>query len=304
MDPFDEALNGLARGRRSLVVRSDALAAGGEKKSRGRRRTGRWTTPHAGVYSIGVVPLDWHGQLLAAVLAAGDGAAASHRAGVVLRSLDGIHSAPLEITVPYTHGPVPAGVIVHRTRRLLPIEVVDGILTTSVERTLVDSATCLPPSAVEKAMEAAIRRGLTTATKLDLYLTHECGKGVRGTRVLKEILLWRTEGRAAGSAAEVEFLRALRGRGIPDPVRQFEVRLLDGTVAVLDFAWVDFRKAVDIDGLDAHASAAALDYDLERQNKLGDVGWALRRFTGRRVMRQPDATAAQVARFLRSPHVL
>jgi len=305
MDPFDEALNRLARERRSLVLRKDVLTAGGsDGKSRARRLAGRWTTPHAGVFSIGVVPLDWRGQLLAAAYAAGEGAAASHRAGVVLRSLDGISAAPLELTVSYTHGPVPAGVIVHRTRRLLPIEIVDGIPTTSVERTLVDAATCLPPSVVEKATESAIRRGITTATKLDLYLTHECGKGVRGTRVVREILMARTEGRAAGSAGEVGLIRCLRGWGVPAPVRQFEVALLDGTVAVVDLAWPRLKKAVEVDGLEAHASAAALDYDLDRQNKLADVGWALRRYTGRRVARRPDTVALEIVRFLRTPNVL
>jgi very-short-patch-repair endonuclease len=252
------------------------------------------------VYLVGVAPPDWLGRLDAAVLAAGTGAAASHRAALVLWGLDGIGAAPLEVTVPVTHGPEPAGVIVHRSRRPVAAAVVEGIAVTGVERTLVDAAACLPPVVVEKAMESAVRRNLTTAAKIERYLDDHAGRGVRGTRVLRELMAERPPGRAAGSGAEVELVRLLRDHGLPAPVRQYEIALPGGAVAVVDLAWPELRKVVEVDGLDAHAGAEALDHDDDRQNRLLEAGYELRRYTGRAVRRRPEAVVASISRFLRS----
>jgi very-short-patch-repair endonuclease len=76
--------------------------------------------------------------------------------------------------------------------------------------------------------------------------------------------------------------------------------LSDGTVAVVDFAWPRPQKAVELDGLDAHASAKALEYDLVRQNLVMEASWQLRRFSGRAVKRNPDMIVTQIAEFLAS----
>lgn len=296
----DRRITQIAATRRGLITRPEVLAANGsDRVIEGRCESERWQRVHAGVYLVGVAPLDWRGQLHAAVLAAGEGAAASHRAALVVWGLDGIGAAPLEITVPVTHRPVPAGVLVHRTRRPVPVAHCGGIDVTTVERTILDVASCLPPVVVEKAFESAVRKGLTTATKVELFVRAQGGKGVRGSTALKEILAERAPGRAAGSPAEVELLRALRRAGVAAPVRQYEIALSGGAVATVDLAWPERRKAVEVDGIDAHATAEALDRDDERQNELCDAGWELRRYSARTVHRHPQQVAQRVARFLR-----
>ena len=301
MSTVDRNLEPIARARRGLITRAEIDAA---DDAIGRRvADGRWTRLHAGVYQVGVAPLAWRDQLVAAVLAAGDGSVVSHRAAVVLWGLDGIGSAPLELTVPITHRPLPRGVIVHRSRRPPPASLIDGIPVTSVERTILDAASCLPPLVVEKAMESAFRRWLTTPRKLLRFLDEVGGRGVRGTRVLRGLLAERPEGRPAGSAAEVELLRLLRmlkHAGVEDPVRQHEVELPDGSKATLDVAWPPVFRGIEVDGVDSHATAEALDYDDERQNLLFEVGWELRRYAARRIRREPKAVLASVLRFLRA----
>ncbi len=217
---------------------------------------------------------------------------------MVVWDLDGIGGAPLELTVPFTHGPVPADVVVHRTRRPIPVAARHGLDITTVERTILDVASCLPPVVVEKALESAMRRGLTTALKLELFVREQGGKGVRGSRMLRELLCDRPDGRAAGSPAEVELLRALRAAGVEAPVRQHRIELGLGAVATVDLAWPDRRKAVEVDGLDAHGTAEALDRDDERQNELLDAGWELRRYSARKVRRYPEQVAERIRRFL------
>ncbi|CAN5781734.1 hypothetical protein BH24ACT3_BH24ACT3_18560 [soil metagenome] len=300
MSEFDRAVREVAGTRSGLLVRADVAGLGGtDDVTAARGAGGHWGRVHAGVYLVGAGALDWRGRLAAAVLAAGDGALASHRAAVVLWGLDGIGAALVELTVPLTHGPVPAGVIVHRTRRPPPASVVDEVAVTSVERTLLDAASCLPPVLVEKAFESAVRRGLTTATKLELHVRDHGGRGVRGSRSLRELMAVRRPGRDAGSPEEAELVRELRRAGIEAPVRQFEIPLAFGAVAVVDLAWPDRRKAVEVDGFEGHASAADVEADDERQNQILDAGWELRRYSGRAVRRRPQQVVVSIHRFLR-----
>jgi len=63
-------------------------------------------------------------------------------------------------------------------------------------------------------------------------------------------------------------------------------------------AWPQRRKLVEFDGFDTHSSPEALDNDLERQNDLLDLGWGLRRWSGRAVRRRPRQVAERILRFL------
>lgn len=102
----------------TVVSRDMVLAAGGSDDMIAMRlRNGWWTKLHAGVYRIGPRSDTWLERLRSALLAAGEGAVVSHRAAWVLWGLEGIDTHLVELTVPYEHAPLPAGVMRHRTRR-------------------------------------------------------------------------------------------------------------------------------------------------------------------------------------------
>ncbi len=84
------------------------------------------------------------------------------------------------------------------------------------------------------------------------------------------------------------------------PVPQHEVVTLSGRRYRLDFAWPDLAKAIEVDGLDAHASADSLDRDLIRQNDLLEAGFQLRRFSARTVRRDLDGVIAAISGFIAS----
>ncbi|HEX6286129.1 MAG TPA: hypothetical protein VFZ80_01470 [Acidimicrobiia bacterium] len=300
MESFDKGAQQHAAGQRFLLTRSDSLELGGNDSGIRRRVDGsRWRVVHPGVYQVDHRPPTWEDRLMASVLAAGVGALVSHRAALVLWGLDGISSAPVEITVPHSHGPVPDGTIVHRTRRPADGTVIRHIPVTSVERTLLDGCSLLKHVPVAKAVESALRMRLTSEERLWSHLKEHGGRGVKGTKQMRRVLRERQSDTATGSGSETEALLTLRSAGgIPEPELQHRFTALDGTPIVPDFFWPKKNKAVEIDGIDAHDSADKLDHDLLRQNKLMDLGVELRRFSARHVRRRPDEFVRSVRRFL------
>lgn len=295
----DSELIPIAAENYSLITRGQVIEAGGSDRIIARRvAANRWFEEHAGVYRTGPVPLDWKGRLRAATLAAGPLSMASHRSAVVLHRLDGVQAAPIEITVPYGKRPEPRGVIVHRTRRDIEAAVVDAIPVTPPERTTLDIAWSHPSSTVELVYESALRKQLTTPSRVADLVAAQGGWGVRGTRKVLRMLDARRPGPPTGSPAETMLLRRMRAAGLEEPACQHVVHLSDGTVAVLDFAWPRLLKCVEVDGLEAHAAAHRLEADLRRQNLLFEERWQLRRFSGRQITRHPHEVVDAIGRFL------
>lgn len=206
---------------------------------------------------------------------------------------------PLELTVPYDSRPIPRGIIVHRTRRSQEPDEVLGIPVTSVERTLLSCSAQLPAIVVGKALDSAIRKGLTDVDRCYDTLVAKGGRGVEGTRRFRGALLERILETATGSGAEFELLYHMQMALLPRPELQHEL-FINGERRVPDFYWPDRGKAVEVDGVDAHASAERLDDDLVRQNALMDVGIELRRFSARRVRREQEKVVAEIRKFLES----
>jgi very-short-patch-repair endonuclease len=67
----------------------------------------------------------------------------------------------------------------------------------------------------------------------------------------------------------------------------------------VDFVWMDARLIVEADSWSAHRSRTAFERDRLRDAALETAGWRVIRITWRRLMREPEAVAAQLARLLR-----
>jgi len=288
----------VAAGQRFLVSRAQVNGAGFDDKYLNYQvACQRWVRVHDGVYQIDRRPLDWEAKLMAAVLACGPNALASHRAAMVLWGLDGIRSGPVEVTVPYSSLPIPEGVIVHRTRRSRTPDVTGGIPVTTVERTLLDCSALLSRLLIGKALDAAIRKNLTTVDRVYDLLVAKGGRGVRGTKTLRWVLRERIHETATGSGAEFELLYHMQMAFLPRPELQYPLWPANGR-RVPDFYWPARGKAVEVDGVEAHASAHRLDDDLKRQNELMDLGIEIRRFSAREVRRNPAGVVQQISQFL------
>lgn len=298
MDSVEQRINSAAADQRYLVTRSETVELGGSDRYIDvRLRSGRWVKVHPGVYQVDLRPLSWESKLLAGILACGPGAAASHRAALKLWRLDGIWSAPVEVSMPFGNLGYPEGVIVHRTRRDCEISESQGVPVTTVERTLLDCAAFLSDRILGKALDAALRKNLTTIETMYETLRREGGRGVRGTKRLRRVLAQRMYDEATDSGAEFDLLYFMALNNLPEPEIDHEL-FPRGDRRIPDFYWPDLAKAVEVDGIDAHSSAEKLDDDLDRQNAIMDLGIDIRRFSARRIRRDPQGVVAEIARFL------
>ena len=298
MRDLDQHIRQAACGQRFLITRDEIFDLGGNKHIIDSRiRRGFWQRVHAGVYQVDRRPMDWESKLLAAVLACGPDALVSQRAAFVLWGLEGIRSAPVELTVPYDSRPIPDGVLVHRTRRQQQAAEIRGIPVTTVERTLLNCSAWLPEIIIGKGLDSAIRMGLTTVDRCYDALVDEGGRGVRGTKRFRWVLIERSHDMATDSGSEYELLYHMQMALLPRPELHHEV-FVNGERRVLDFYWPALHKAIEVDGVDAHSSADRLDDDLVRQNALMDMGIELRRFSARRIRREPQKVVAEIRKSL------
>lgn len=73
----------------------------------------------------------------------------------------------------------------------------------------------------------------------------------------------------------------------------------DGHKYILDFALPEIMVAIEIDGLEVHATRDALDNDLERQNRLIVAGWHLLRYTATHLVRRRSAVRDELLQLVR-----
>lgn len=298
MKPDD--LVAVAENQSFLVTRAQAIGTGLSSSTIQRRvDEGLWLRREAGVYQIDLRPQLWLDRVRVAVLAGGGESLASHRSALKLWELDGPTTVPVEITVTYGHGPIPAGVIVHRTRRLRDLDEAQGVPTTSVKRTLLDCAAILPEIVLTKALDSAIRRRRVGINEMFDFVSQRGGRGVKGTRKLRSVVSAYDSDSVPSSPSESEAYFHIRNSSLPRPVLQVRFATRNGTRRP-DFYWPAKNKAVEVDGIGTHSSADALDDDLQRQNDLLELGIELRRFSARQVRRNPAKFVEDLRRFLNS----
>jgi very-short-patch-repair endonuclease len=298
MRKLDERVLQLASAQLGNVTRKQAYGLGATRAACDRRvASGAWLlTAHAGVYRLVGWKASWLQRICAAVLAAGDGAAASHRAAAVLHGIR--EGTPIELTIPRSARNNVSGVLLAHRADLPDRDrtTVTGIPVTRVERTLVDLAGVVGDDACEQALEAALRARLTTPERVRERVEELAAPGRRGVRRLRRALERRAAGRPPGSELEVRTIQLLRAAGLGDPVRQHEVRL-GGERYFLDLAYVDRRLAIELDGQEFHGEPA-FQRDRTRQNALVLAGWTVLRFTWADVVERPEQVVALVSRAL------
>ncbi len=245
--------------------------------------SGRLERVRRGVYRIAGLPTTWHQHLLAALLAT-PASRASHRSAARLFGFPGFDDDVLEITVKGRQRSRPAGVIVHDTQVVGPVhgDVVDGIPTMSAARTLCDLTAVARPWMVERAVDDALRRGVTTVDTLAQVFATLDARGRRRSGVMREILRWRELGVQPGdSAPEARVARASRrAPASRDPNSSTRFAPV-GAPTGLDLAYPHARLAIEYDGWDFHSTREAFDRDRARANDLELVGWRILRFTSR-----------------------
>jgi hypothetical protein len=165
-----------------------------------------------GVFLVGGSAETWEQTALAWLRWAGPGSALRSRSAAALWEMDGFTRDKIQIACPRSlHSPG-----ISASKIVLPkaeIRVIRSVAVTSIERTLLDLAASLHPMRVENALDWALRRRLTAVPRLERYTSARCGKGVRGSRILRELVEVRDERRAPHESALETRLASLIRRG-------------------------------------------------------------------------------------------
>jgi very-short-patch-repair endonuclease len=247
----------------------------------------------------------WHQRVLAAVLDGGPECLASHRTAAALHAFDGFRPGVIEVVVPMRLRHVRKDVLVHHTRALSAADrsSVAGIPVTSRVRTLIDLGAIASAAIVEEAVDGAERDRAVSRVDIEGRYRELRVRGRNGIGAMTQIL----DGRSAvedipRSVLERRMLRLLRRAGLPIPDVGHGVRLQNGIQYELDFAFVDDRLALELDGHGSHATRSQRAADNVRAGNLADLGWRLRRFTYEQVMYKPAVVASTVRSALASDH--
>ncbi len=262
--------------------------------------SGRLWRLHRGVYAVGHRQLSRHGRLMAAVLACGEGAVASHRTAAALHGLRPDNRARIDVSSPARRGRGIATIDAHRGDTLRPVDVglVNGIPCTSVARTLLDLAEVVDRRQVERACEQAEVLRLFDLRALEDVLDHAGGR--RGAPLLRAVLadLVDATPTTTRSMLEERFLAMCRRAGLPAPEVNAWIALEDGDGVEADFLWRRQRLIVETDGRDVHLTRAAFESDRVRDGRLLVAGWRVLRITDLRLRRAPDGVARTVRALL------
>ncbi|MDQ2650925.1 MAG: DUF559 domain-containing protein [Actinomycetota bacterium] len=253
-------------------------------------------------------PVTFHSKVLAAVLAAGEGAAASHRTAAVLWGLDGFRAGVIEVAHPRGRWHRPTGVIVHQSSDLdrCTIRSVDGIPVTDPSRTILDLARRTSDARLFAAMESARRKKISSWEQLVSTLLRHARQGRPGIeRTRRVITVHIDEGEVTDSMFEAMVLALFAEHGLPVPVLHHRIVRSDGSfVAEVDLAYPSRLIAIELDG-EVHREREVFHRDRPRQNELELLGWLVLRFTWRQLVEQPELIVRQVREALaRRPSVI
>jgi very-short-patch-repair endonuclease len=278
LTPADHALFAFARSHDSVFSTADASASGLTEPQIRFRALHFWERLHDGVFRVPGSAPSWRGDLRAAIMAAGDGAAISHRSAAALYDLPSGRRDLIELTCRRWERSVRPGLVVHESRRLdsEDVQLVDGISTTTPELLLLHLAALRPfENYVEMMIHAARRKRLITYESTLRTFDRHARRGLKGTRAVRTALeRWNPTQATTESEMETMLLQAIRSRGLPDPVLQFEVRDIRGAlIGRVDAAYPTSLLAIEYDSMQEHSDEFQLARDARRRNRLAAMGY-------------------------------
>jgi hypothetical protein len=267
-------LHEVASGQWSLVTRAQLIDVGlSEGQIITLLRSGVLRTVRRAVYALVGSPRSWQQTAHAAVLAAGEGALASHATAARLWVYTYLPADSVDVLVVRDAQPGMKGV--HRTTILPEMDVTErsGIPCTSFERTLCDCTTILSPFQLGRVLDDGLRRNLVSLDRLTACVFRLDSGPHRRLRVVQQLLAERDASfDPGGSASELRVLAVLRDAGVPAPVQQFRIRV-DSHWYVLDFAWPEQHVFAEYYGLAVHSGASAVEYDNSRLTAMVGEDW-------------------------------
>ena len=218
--------------------------------------------------------------MLAAVFAAGEGAALSHDPRP---SCGRLSASPFAHRCRRPTRRTIDGVRVHRCTQLDPRDIVvyKGIPVTTVARMLVDLTDDLVAEELANVIHEAAYRGRFSLKATRDAMTRANGRHNLG--VLEAAIdLWLKGSAGLKSRPEAAFLSMLKLTDLPAP--RVNTTVLGEEV---DFHWPDRRLIVEVDG-PGHRRPRTKREDQRRDRELQANGWTVLRYTADEIEQRPD----------------
>jgi very-short-patch-repair endonuclease len=250
---------------------------------------------HRNVVRLYGAPTAIEQQILAAVLAAGEGAMASHRSSTRVWGAERPDRDPIDLILPGRNRRARLdGVVVHRPRDLADLRPVmrGPIPTTNPLRTLLDLG-AVDPSGVPAAVRAFVLAGFVTPGSIGAAIVRHAQRGRAGIAALRSAVeQWHLDSKPADSELEIQ-MQALAER-FALPAMEFH--------PVLAGHEVDFRVSgtpivVECDGWTTHGvDRDQFEHDRVRDAEITALGNVVLRVSSRAIFRTPGAVAHRIGR--------
>jgi very-short-patch-repair endonuclease len=258
----------LASRQEGAVGRAQLAALGFSRDEIGHELDhGRLIRVHQGVYAVGHEALSDRGRMIAGLLAAGPGAALSHRTAAYLWKLTPSMPPFVDVTLTDRTPRRRANLRVHHAQRL----------DTTTHQNL----------------------RVTTPLQTIAQLAQPERDRARAEALVLKLIPRSADDHAEPTRSELEraLLPALRKARLPRPVVGAEI--LGYTV---DFFWPDHNLIVETDGWGTHGHRRAFESDRARDATLQAHGYTVVRFTWRQVLDETMLVTVRIAQLLaRSP---
>lgn len=270
------------REQHGVILRHQAVDAGMRKQQIDRRvRRGQWVSgPTRDTLILASSSNDPLAQLYAATTS--PGAIAWADSSLALRDLGGHPPRPIVATArrrSSTH----VDYRVTQDWDRLPVSTRHGIPTASLEIALATIAADRSKRVVDDVIDEALRRGLTTWTRVQAAIEQFLEVRRPGSRLLRQILADR--GHDAATPLSIwsrDVGERLERSGLPHP--KYEYRVMNNAgylVAQVDLAYPELKLAIELDSIRYHLNLEAFNTDHRRDSDLAQCGWLVARFTWR-----------------------
>ncbi len=235
-----------------------------------------------GVLRNASVTTSYEQRVVAAVLAGGDGAFASHESAARFWQSPLPRAALVEITTAIERRVRLHQVRCHRSSVLIDEDDVcvhRGIRVSSPERTIVDLSGRFDLKVLGRMLDDALRRQITTYERLvDMAVRLRPAPG-RSQKKMFVVLARRSNDVAKHESLLEDFVfDALRRFGLPLPTAQHEVRI-KGRIRRIDHCYVEQRLALEAIGFDVRRQRAKFDDEALRGNELQLAEFKVLQFT-------------------------
>lgn len=196
----------------------------------------------------------------------------------------GMRDPRIHALVPHGSSPTLPGVVVHRCRRIDPVDLTgrrrDGVRFTSPPRTLFDVASILEEDPAASAVEQALAERRCTIATLMSTLARLRAPNRPGAARFERVLRSRSALRGlARSELERQVRAAVLAAGLPTPILNLPFILGTGDRIVIDVAWPQFAVAVEVDHPFWHDRETEAARDKRRDRKLAAMGWVTLRIS-------------------------